>query len=98
MKMVVKQGTEEEFEVKMNGSTHAIRKGKRKQAVLQTRKFLGVGNRSGDDDKPIKAPQKKRAAPAPVVKPGSRATKVKPKNEEESDEEEEDGGDIISDF
>lgn len=40
------------------------KKGKRKQAVLKTRKSLGKGGGDTDDDfRPIKAPQKKRAPP-----------------------------------
>ncbi|KAF9068525.1 DNA topoisomerase [Rhodocollybia butyracea] len=79
--------TEEEFQLKMNASNAAVKKGKRKQGVLQTRKSIGAGGRRGNDDddddfKPVKAAAKKKAAPAPVAKPAMK----KAKKEESEDE------------
>jgi len=65
----------------MLASSAANKKGKRKQAVLQTRKSLGGGKRGRDDSdndfQPIKVTKKKAAL---IVAPAVRATaKAKPK-------------------
>nr|ADL09409.1 DNA topoisomerase II [Omphalotus nidiformis] len=77
--------SEEDFQNKMLASTGANKKGKRKQAVLLTRKSLG--NRGGDSDddfKPIKAAFKKKAPPA--SKGASSTANAKPKKEEDDDD------------
>ncbi|KAJ3751113.1 DNA topoisomerase II [Lentinula detonsa] len=85
--------TEDEFQQKMNASTAAVKKGKRKQAVLQTRKSLGGGGKRGsndsdsDDFQPVKAASKKRAPAAAATKLPSRGTKPKPKKEDDDQDE-----------
>jgi len=60
------------------------RKGKRKPAVLQTRKSIGAGKGSDDDDdfKPIKAPAAKRKAARETARPPKSTVKKITKEED----------------
>ncbi|KAG7090763.1 hypothetical protein E1B28_009848 [Marasmius oreades] len=93
----VLEKTEEERKIKSSAGIKGGKKGKRKDAVLQTRKSLGSKRNDSDDDfKPIKAPVR-RKAPAPALEgtekskksqamPKPKAgTSKKAKKEEESD-------------
>ncbi|KAL0063257.1 DNA topoisomerase 2 [Marasmius tenuissimus] len=76
---------EEDRRIKSNEGIKGGKKGKRKNAVLQTRKSLGNKREDDDDDdfKPIKAPVKKKvpaSKPAPVAAAESSKKATAPKS------------------